>query len=64
MSIQITLKECIHSGLGVPYIPGSSIKGAIRTAIVATLAQITKCKYWLGNRLNAKAVEQDLLVKT
>ncbi|MEY8688147.1 type III-A CRISPR-associated RAMP protein Csm5 [Bacteroides sp. AN502(2024)] len=34
-----TLKECIHDGLGVPYIPGSSIKGAIRTALVATLSQ-------------------------
>lgn len=33
-----TLKECIHNGLGQPYIPGSSIKGAIRTAILATLA--------------------------
>lgn len=33
-----TLKEQIHDGRGVPYIPGSSIKGAIRTAIVATLA--------------------------
>lgn len=32
-----TLKECIHNGLGYAYIPGSSIKGAIRTAIVATL---------------------------
>jgi CRISPR type III-A-associated RAMP protein Csm5 len=34
-----TLKECIHSGLGQPYIPGSSIKGAIRTAILASLAE-------------------------
>jgi len=33
-----TLKEYIHSGLGQPYIPGSSLKGAIRTAILATLA--------------------------
>lgn len=33
-----SLKEQIHDGRGVPYIPGSSIKGAIRTAIVATLA--------------------------
>jgi len=30
------LKECIHNGLGLPYIPGSSIKGAIRTAILAS----------------------------
>ncbi|MCL2650336.1 MAG: type III-A CRISPR-associated RAMP protein Csm5 [Candidatus Azobacteroides sp.] len=33
-----TLKETIHNGLGFPYIPGSSIKGAIRTAILASLA--------------------------
>lgn len=29
------LKEFIHDGMGVPYLPGSSIKGAIRTAILA-----------------------------
>lgn len=28
-----TLREQIHSGMGVPFIPGSSIKGAIRTSI-------------------------------
>lgn len=33
-----TLKECMHNGMGLPYIPGSSIKGAIRTAVLATLA--------------------------
>lgn len=33
-----TLKEFIHDGMGKPYIPGSSIKGAIRTAVLATLA--------------------------
>lgn len=33
-----TLKEFIHDGLGRPYIPGSSIKGAIRTAVMATEA--------------------------
>jgi len=31
-----TLKECIHNGMGLPYIPGSSLKGAIRTAIFAS----------------------------
>ena len=35
---QGTLKECLHDGMGRPYIPGSSIKGAIRTAVVAALA--------------------------
>lgn len=34
-----TLKEFIHDGLGRPYIPGSSIKGAIRTAVLASLAE-------------------------
>lgn len=32
-----TLKECMHDGMGIPYIPGSSLKGAIRTAVTATL---------------------------
>ena len=36
---QGTLKECLHDGMGRPYIPGSSIKGAIRTAVVAALAR-------------------------
>lgn len=31
-----TVKECIHDGRGLPYIPGSSLKGAIRTAVLAT----------------------------
>lgn len=34
-----TLKECIHDGIGKAYIPGSSIKGAIRTAVLAALAK-------------------------
>lgn len=34
-----TLKEHVHNGQGKPYIPGSSIKGAIRTAILASLAE-------------------------
>jgi CRISPR type III-A-associated RAMP protein Csm5 len=33
-----TLKECIHNGMGLPYIPGSSIKGALRTAITEIVA--------------------------
>lgn len=31
------LKEIIHDGRGKPYIPGSSIKGAIRTAVLAEM---------------------------
>lgn len=34
-----TLKESIHDGQGKPYIPGSSIKGAIRSAALATEAE-------------------------
>ncbi len=37
-----TLKEFIHNGMGKPYIPGSSIKGAIRSAVLASLAQESK----------------------
>ncbi len=32
-----TLKEQLHEGMGRPFIPGSSIKGAIRTAILNIL---------------------------
>ncbi|MBQ8360371.1 MAG: type III-A CRISPR-associated RAMP protein Csm5 [Bacteroidaceae bacterium] len=34
-----TLKECMHDGLGRAYIPGSSIKGAVRTAVLTTFAR-------------------------
>ena len=34
-----SLKECMHDGLGRPYIPGSSIKGAIRTVVMSSLAR-------------------------
>lgn len=34
----MTLQECMHDGMGRPYIPGSSLKGAMRTAIIAFLA--------------------------
>lgn len=56
-----TLKECIHNGMGLYYIPGSSIKGAIRTAV---LSQLSKGKGLEGkirdknNRINAKQVEK------
>jgi CRISPR type III-A-associated RAMP protein Csm5 len=30
-----TLREQIHGGMGAPYLPGSSLKGAIRTALFA-----------------------------
>ena len=36
---QSTIKECMHDGIGKPYIPGSSIKGAIRTVVMSSLAR-------------------------
>jgi len=47
---QNTLKEQLHDGFGKPYIPGSSIKGAIRTAVLSTLA-----KEEIGERLKREA---------
>lgn len=41
-----TLKEYIHDGLGRPYIPGSSIKGAIRTAVLASLTADIQPERW------------------
>lgn len=38
------LNTQIHDGFGRPYIPGSSIKGAIRTAIVSTLVDTIEDK--------------------
>lgn len=35
--VGLTLKACLHDGRGFPYIPGSSIKGAIRTAVYSYL---------------------------
>lgn len=52
-----TLKECIHDGMGMPYIPGSSIKGAIRTAVLATLAERMKgLENMVVNRKNEKKI--------
>lgn len=33
------MREYIHDGLGKAYVPGSSIKGAIRTAVLSSLVQ-------------------------
>jgi len=53
-----TLKEQIHDGLGRPYIPGSSIKGAIRTAVLSSLAkQKTELEQFL-TKANAKEIER------
>lgn len=49
------IKSQIHDAFGRPYIPGSSIKGAIRTAIVATMAQGKDKKPY-----NLRNIEQNL----
>lgn len=64
-----TLKECLHNGMGLPYIPGSSIKGAIRTAILATIAQEkgTALEHLMSDKkgkLSAKGVESALFGST
>ena len=59
-----TLKTCMHNGMGLPYIPGSSIKGSIRTAVLATLAPNVSNlagKVQLGNKFSAEKVEASLL---
>lgn len=55
---QSTLKECMHDGLGRPYIPGSSIKGAIRTVVMSSLArkEIVKKLKAEKNRKNWKKI--------
>lgn len=62
-----TLKEHIHNGQGKPYIPGSSIKGAIRTAILASLAEnVNDAERKIDasangkKKANAKNVEKEL----
>jgi len=55
-----TLKECIHDGMGHPYIPGSSIKGAIRTSVLASLMQNKDIKRFAPN---LSGVENNLFGK-
>lgn len=57
-----TLKECLHNGMGLYYIPGSSIKGAIRTAVLSTLAKGKPLESKVkdrNNKVNAKQIEKD-----
>lgn len=70
INLNDTLKECMHDGVGVPYIPGSSIKGAIRSAVVATLSEnrdnlenliIDKNVFSNKEKVNATKVESKLL---
>ena len=62
-----TLKECLHNGMGFPYIPGSSIKGAIRTAILSSLVTTIKdtekkIKNSKG-KITSKLIEEELFGK-
>ena len=45
-----TIKENIHDGRGLAYIPGSSIKGAIRTAVLA--AEVKGKERELGEKID------------
>lgn len=64
---QSTLKECMHDGMGKPYIPGSSIKGAMRTVVMASLARkkivqrLNKEKYSWKYKEIIQGMERDLL---
>lgn len=62
-----TLKECIHNGFGVPYIPGSSIKGAIRTAVLASkVEQVNELSHKIKDKfgkIKASSVEKELFGK-
>lgn len=62
-----TLKMCIHNGMDKPYIPGSSIKGAIRTAVLASLSKTETAlkhivieKYKGKKDVSAKSVEAEI----
>jgi len=56
-----SLKEYIHDGMGHPYIPGSSLKGAIRTAILATVMK----GFIRNNRvINVNTTEQAVFGET
>lgn len=57
------LKECLHNGLGLPYIPGSSIKGAIRTAVMSSLVSNIdniERKINVHGKINASIIEKEM----
>ena len=56
-----TLKTCMHNGMGFPYIPGSSIKGAIRTAVFASMvSEVNNLSGKVAQRFSSKPVEDEL----
>lgn len=62
-----TLKECVHDGRGLAYIPGSSIKGAIRTALLSSVVNSIsgkEGKILKGNtKISAALIEAELFGK-
>lgn len=63
ISANETLKECMHNGFGVPYIPGSSLKGAIRTAVFSSLVDDInekEKKVFVKGRASAAELEKEL----
>jgi CRISPR type III-A-associated RAMP protein Csm5 len=52
-----TLKEIIHDGRGKPYIPGSSIKGAIRTAVLSEIIA-------LQNHEQIKEIQEKVVINS
>ncbi len=60
-----SLKECIHDGLGRAYIPGSSIKGAMRTAVLSILAErMYKLENLVVKQKNDKKIVSAKLVES
>lgn len=58
-----TLNEQIHNGLGIPYIPGSSIKGAIRTALLTVLSENVRnkeSKIFVRGKMKSTLIESQL----
>lgn len=58
-----TLKEQLHNGLGIPYIPGSSIKGAIRTSLLSVLSENVRdkeSKIFVRGKIKASLIESQL----
>ncbi len=52
------IQEMIKTGMGKPYLPGSSIKGAIRTVILWHLTQTEDISHVLKEILNSDVKEQ------
>lgn len=66
-----TLREQIHNGMGLPYIPGSSLKGAIRTSVFADILMatykgkgISERQVGEENRYNRKFVIKDKFLQS